>query len=1204
MNARLATHGDDAPVTVAVESKFMQNFRVATAVNPGAGLASSRNGSGDTEFFSIGTDQAVHHYCADPASDTGYSSMPIGVFADTIGVTLDAAGAIVVFAACATTLTMVTEQPGQAQRWSPPVQLQVPMPLNPRLIAGLYTATDGSTCYLALLIQTQSSAAGAAYQLVLATMAGAQPPVFVNTGLTFGSLNCAWMGHTAATMQFVCADGTLVSVTPAGQGTRLPMQASFQSLGVASAVDGQGHAQLFAVLADGNAYKLLSRGGTCTWGQLTHDQRFTHIAAEPDGNGNIHLLCVGAGRLSHLRPVNDRASGYGDPTPVLAQVSALVTASNDDGDVEAFAGNATALNYLAWGAQSAHWDVLPVAIQQDQVVEDYSSYGSDVQLRDASGAPLASHGVTITASETTRVTVNGATYFVDTHRAAHVTTNETGTLNIQQPTNALSAPTLMLSVPGLMPPDDAIAISQDRVTQLPLAALTGPVLHAATTNAGTPVLPDPYRTPDQAAAIASAVAQVMGLATDGVPLAAAAGARVRRPRPGVQVIHQADSRRLRQLAPRQPQHWRFSVADGAAQFQTLSANDAQIHLQSLRATSRQVGGFIDFVTSLGDLVAGAAEGLVEITETTLTTAGHAIHAAVQFAVDGVTYLFEATIDAVEQLFDVAEAVFAQVKVYFQTLYEWLGFIFNWPDMVRTAKAMNYTANQFLGFFQGAVGGMQAFFDQGAGPLQATIHSLFNRAIHSVGSASVGGYADSHEPDDPPVQGALSNNPIFNALLDNAGAMRPCAALSRALAAARIHAGDAPYAAIEQALQTSTTSATGNANFAPMQNYFTTMGSARSNVFSSLLQDMLAVVRDLIQAVLSGLQTIVDQLLQLLQTMMGAFTSALNEDWKVPVLSPLFAHATDGMPMSTVNLISLVMAIPATVLYQAVYNKAPFTSDADLAAFENAWDANTLLRASGLRGESAMGSQRALMRAAQQGDTRWTGLLPQGVAPLIAILGAVAAYFNAGISAVTDAAPEGNHIEPLSICGFVTEVLGQAASCPWFYAAGVVGCSGDSAGYLNWTYANLGVALDLLYLVTGESIPRDVQSVITHLYGNVHLALSILASTGQSAADIASNVLAVIPETGKILKFSGIVAATEGISLVVLAVLDAVCLPVAATIATVETIATVPPTESLAPFMPLAAAAFAEAPPPLPNISLAGLPRPSATAPNTVTAVPA
>ena len=1201
MNARHPTLGDDAPVTVAVESKFMQNFRVATAVNPGAGLASTRNGSGDTEFFSIGTDQAVHNYYADPASDTGYSPMPIGVFADTIGVTLNAAGAIVVFAAGATTLTMVTEQPGQAQRWSAPVQLQVPMPFNPRLIAGIYTATDGSTCYLALLIQTPSTAPGAAYQLVLATMAGTQPPVFVKTGLAFSSLNCAWMGNTAATMQFVCADGALVSVTPAGQGTRLPMRASFQSLSVASAVDVSGNAQLFAVLADGNAYRLLNSNGSHSWAQLTHNQSFTQIAAEPDGRGNIHLLCVGAGRLSHLMPVSERASGYGDPTPVLAKVSALVMASNDDGDVEAFAGNATALNYLAWAAQSTHWDVLPVEIQQEHVVEDYSSYGSDVQLRDASGAPLAQQGVTITASETTRITVNGATYFVDTHRAAHVTTNETGMLNIQQPTNALSVPTLLLSVPGLMPPGDVIAISQDMVTQVPLAALTGPALYAATTNAGTPVLPDAYRTLDQAAAIASAVAQAMGLATQSVPLAAAAGARVRRPRPGVRVIHQADVYRLRQLAPHQPQHWRFSVANGVAQFQVLSANDAQIHLQSLRATSRQVGGFIDFVTSLGDLIAGAAEGLVDIVETTVTTVGNAIHAAVQFAVDGVTYLFETAVDEVEQLFDVAEAVFAQVKVFFQTLYEWQGFIFNWPDIVRTAKAMNYTVNQFLGFFQGAVGGMQAFFDQGTGKLQATIGSLFSQAIQSVGGASVGGYADCHEPDDPQVQGALSNNPIFNALLDHAGAMKPSAALSRALAASRINVGDDPYAAIEQALQASTTNATGNANFAPMQNYFTTMGSARGNVFSSLLQGMLAVVRDLIQAVLSGLQTIVDQLLRLLQTMMGAFTSALNEDWNVPILSPLFAHATNGMPMSTVNLISLVMAIPATVLYKAVYNKAPFASDADLAAFENAWDANTLLRASGLRGESAMGSQRALMRAAQLGDTSWTGLLPQGVAPVIAILGAVAAYFNAGISAVTDAAPEGDHIEPLSICGFVTEVLGQAASCPWFYAAGVVGCSGDSAGYLNWTYANLGVALDLLYLVAGESIPSDVQSVITHLYGNVHLALSILASTGQSAADIASNILAVIPETGKILKFSGIVAATEGISLVVLAVLDAVCLPVAATIHTVETIAHHPPADSLALFTPLAAAAFAEAPPPLPNISLAGLPRPSATAPNTVPA---
>jgi hypothetical protein len=1182
---RPAYFGDSAPVTATVETKFMQNFNVATPFNPGAGLCAVRNGAGDTEFFSIGSDQAVYNYHADPDSDTGYAAAPIGIFATKIAVTVNASGAIIVFAANATTLTMVAEQPGHAQRWSAPAQLPVPMPIDACQIAGLHAVNAGDVNHLALLVQARPTSPDARYLLVLGTMSRHEAPVFQKTGLVFGSLHGTWIRHASKGMQFACVDGVLVSVSPVtGEATRLPLRDGLRGLSIASVLDADGQSQLFAVLADGNAYRLFDSDGSFSWVQLTQGPRFTQIAAERGGDGAIHLLGVAAGRLFHLRPDDQQPNGYAAPQPILDGTAALAMTSNDDGDVEAFAGNATSLNYLAWNAVAASWDVLPVTLPHGQVVEDFSSYSSDVQLRDASGAPLSMRGVTIHATGLTRIIVNGATCFVDPHRAAQVTTNASGTLNIQQPTNALAVPTLLISVPGVMPPGDTLAISQDMVTQTPLAALTGERLLAAKTPSGAPVLPVDHRDEAQAEAVACAVARVMGLADQTELLAAATGVRLRRARPGVRAVHQADWQRLRRLTAATPQQWRLVVDDGVARLQFFTLAEAQGHLQALRATSRQAGGFVDFVASFGDLAAGASRGLIEISETTLTVTNGVVHAAVRFVVDGVTCLYEAQVDTIEQLFQLTEALLAQVHVHFEALYQWLGFVFDWPEIVRTAKAMNYTVNQFLGFFQGAVGGMRAFFDQGVGPLQGSLDQLFQQAILSVGNASVGSYADSHEPDDVRVHAALSNNPIFNALLDNASALRPSATRSRALASAREDAGDGACAAIEQVMQACATAATSDANFAPMQRYFTAMGSAHGNPFSSLLGGMLAVVRDLIRAVMSGLQAVVDQLLRLLQSMMSTFTAALNAQWQAPALSPLFHHATGGLPMSTVNLISLAMAIPATALYKQTYRRAPFESDEELTAFEHAWDANTLLRASGLRGESALGSQRALMRVARLGSN-WTGLLPQKAAPVVAILGAVAPYFHAGFSAVTDALPASDRVEPLSICGFVSEVLGQAANCPWFYAAGAMGCSGDSASYLNWTYANLGVALELLYLVSGESLPNDVQSVVSHLYGNVHLALSVLASTGQPASDIAPSILALIPETGRILRLSGIVAATEGISLAVLASLDAVCLPVAATISTADTIAHSPllassPSSSSSRSsdatdrpMPLAAAAF-------------------------------
>lgn len=1142
-----------APLTVTVESKFMQNFHVASPFNPGAGLCSVRNGSGDTEFFSIGSDQAVYNYHADPDSDTGYAAAPIGIFASAIAVALSASGAIVVFAVNGATLTMVTEQPGHGQRWSAPAQVQVPMPSHTRAIAGLHLVQVGGTCHLALLVQTRAKSAEAAYHLVLGTMADRAAPTFQQTGLVLGSLNCTWLCDAPQGVRFVCADGLLVAVSAlTGQATPMPLPPRIgqRSIGVTQAVDGQGQSRLFAVLDDGDAHELVESQGGCHWEPLTRYQRFNRIAAQADGRGEVHLLCTADDRLFHLRPDRQRTAGWAEPRLVLDKVSAFAMNANDDGDVEAFAGHAGSLSYLAWNTQTREWDVLPVALPHSPSVEEHSAYHSEVQLRDAAGAPLRQTSVTITASRPTKIIVRGALYAIDAHRAALVCTNESGTLNIQQPVGTLAASTLVLRVPGWMPADEAIAVSPDMVNQPLLAGLTGDRLLAATRASGAPVLPEALRQRAPADAMAAAVAQIMQLAVQTVALPAAASVQARRVRPGVVAMRQRDARQLRRLDITSARHWRLATAHGAAQFQFLNAAEARQHLHLLRATSRQSGGFVELVNGIGDLVVASGRNLVEITETLLTVVDDRLRVAIKFVVAGATCLYEEAIDSVDPLFDLVQAVFAQAQVHFEALYGWLGSHFDWAEIARTAKAMNYTVQQFLGFFQGAIGGMRAFFGEGPGPLQDRLDKLFDQAIRSVGEASIGDCVQSLDRDDPLAQGALSNNPIFAALLDNASALRPCNAFSQALAAARGESSEASFAAIERALRDCADAAIGHPGFAALQRCFTEMGSADGQPLATLLREMLGTVRGLIQAVASGLQSVADQLLGLLQAMMGTLTAALNAQWQAPSLSPLFRHASGGMPMSTLNLISLAMAIPATALYRQAYRRAPFESDEELIEFEHAWDANTLLRASGLRGESALGSQRALMRVARLGSD-WSGLLPPKAAPVMAILGAVAPCFHAGFAAVTDARADIDRAAPLSTCSFVANVLAQAASCPWFYAAGTMGCGGERASYLNWTCANLGTALDLLYLVTDDSISPDVQSVTSHLYGSIQLAMAVLASTGQAAP--ASGVLAVVPNSGRILRFSGIVAATQGVSLAVLASLDAICLPVASAAATARII---------------------------------------------------
>jgi len=67
-----------------------------------------------------------------------------------------------------------------------------------------------------------------------------------------------------------------------------------------------------------------------------------------------------------------------------------------------------------------------------------------------------------------------------------------------------------------------------------------------------------------------------------------------------------------------------------------------------------------------------------------------------------------------------EVFFAQVTIFFDKLFQWLGFIFNWGDILRSHQAIAYTANQYLGFLPLAVSGIQKTFDGAIANIQTQI----------------------------------------------------------------------------------------------------------------------------------------------------------------------------------------------------------------------------------------------------------------------------------------------------------------------------------------------------------------------------------------------------------------------------------------------------------------------------------------------------
>ena len=126
-----------------------------------------------------------------------------------------------------------------------------------------------------------------------------------------------------------------------------------------------------------------------------------------------------------------------------------------------------------------------------------------------------------------------------------------------------------------------------------------------------------------------------------------------------------------------------------------------------------------------------------------------------------------------------------------------------------------------------------------------------------------------------------------------------------------------------------------------------------------------------------------------------------------------------------------------------------------------------------------------------------------------------------------------------------EIVAQAAACPWIFAAGGPDCAtADGASKWMYIYTTLGVTLDSAFTIYDGAFPENNDTtwgiVLASLYGVGHAVVTGVTFTKLSGYSQAGNIVMLIPEIGKLLKLPSVEAATSGISLVVIAAADALC----------------------------------------------------------------
>ena len=649
---------------------------------------------------------------------------------------------------------------------------------------------------------------------------------------------------------------------------------------------------------------------------LTDQTNLTRLHAVHDHKGGTQLLCVSKdGNLYHLAPDGDSPTGYSSfGLPIEQHVTWVAVARNNDGDIEVFCaqdGANAPLIHLTLDQDTGDWEKETFEVQSpsesDDKLEEFIAYSSDILFRDSAGVPLANAAITVNASDRAMITVNNATFAVDAATSHSVTTDATGKLTITQETGGLSVPDLWLYTDKLIPAGEVLVLQQygngrddpglPKVMQsvrTRLRDVTDEDLKNAKDAKDNFLLSDSIRNSEASRkALAKAFNDCMKLPNREPPSSPAA-------------LHPLISRKgcwtglhvepLAIAAERSRVHphpdlpsWSLTFGEGGVEHRRLTSQEAQAMMGEMRANAQPAAdaGGNSWWSSVGDfleaLVGKFVEAVLDIKE--LIVDG--TKAVFKFLLKGVQYVFEAALTAARDAFDLIElilgAVFAPnlLVYFFQRTFEWLGSLFDWPNILRTRDALAHIIDQMLKFLKDAGPGAKRKIDPYFADASKKIKDAFNPVIDKFGGGdSLKSFAKQNDHHDPKMAYAVGNNVVSNAVANNWQNAKPTETM---LAVMKQSAADT--SGLDELLKEWTVGAKANPAFASAESFFGRPASP-DQMFEQGMKALLETLRDLLLGAVSGAQQIVDTLIDQMCAKVDQLRDLATSEWNIPFVKEL------------------------------------------------------------------------------------------------------------------------------------------------------------------------------------------------------------------------------------------------------------------------------------------------------------------------------
>ncbi|RBR22926.1 uncharacterized protein FIESC28_04224 [Fusarium coffeatum] len=303
------------------------------------------------------------------------------------------------------------------------------------------------------------------------------------------------------------------------------------------------------------------------------------------------------------------------------------------------------------------------------------------------------------------------------------------------------------------------------------------------------------------------------------------------------------------------------------------------------------------------------EKFEEVTEWFIETAGTIWKFVCKIAGE----IKEFVLDCVEKICEAATWIWEKVKVGWEKLVDFIGFIFSWDDILTTKDTISSTITAGLGYAAIKMDDISAKVDGFFTDLEKTVEQ-FGESIKL--DKKLGG---DNDPKDKKVAEAQSST-------------------STTWASERLKNGGAgtnttvDYKGDKKTDNEATTF--WESSVVPEINKLEASMSKVGQDITALFhkdgaidgQDIIKVSKSLLIAGIQAVKGIIIKILQLVKTLFAKISDLGNAAINIPIFTWLYKKITKGHTLTLFDAISLVIAIPTTIFAKLITGKAPPTFD--------------------------------------------------------------------------------------------------------------------------------------------------------------------------------------------------------------------------------------------------------------------------------------